>query len=749
MLVTKNISKIYRSGEIEFHALDGVSVNFRQEEFVSILGASGSGKTTLLNIIGGLDRYTDGDLIIDDVSTKEYVSSDWDAYRNHRVGFVFQSYNLISHQTALENVELALTLSGVSANERRERAKKALTDVGLEKFMNKRPSQLSGGQMQRVAIARAIVNNPDIILADEPTGALDSKTSVQIMELLKKIAKNKLVIMVTHNPELAKKYSTRIITLKDGKIIDDTKPFDGKETDVIKQKTKHSSLSLLTALRLSKNNLMTKRGRTLITAIAGSIGIIGIALILALSNGVNNYANQLIGTSTVASPITIQKTWTDTSTFSLVNTKTSGNQPVGDIIVENDLKNNIDINRQQSIRHNDTAGLKKYLDEHAKDSSEYIDSIVYGYGVVPKIFDKNESGEIITINPIDRPSVADLFGLSEFDISGASSAEVTEENFIKSSFKELTSETPYEIIKGKYPSAANELLLVLDQNGKMQLSTAFALNLVSRANLDDLINKINNGGELIFDDYAIDYDKIVGKKYQIEVSDDNMETLVVSGVAKAKKEGDLHDFMGYTYGLVNKIIAASHGQYDANSPESIAIYAKTEDDKKKVTDLLDAYNATAAEKIYYEDQLVAMVNGIKDLINMLSYVLIGFVAISLIVSSIMIGIITYISVLERTKEIGILRAIGASKRDVIRVFRAETIIEGFAAGLLGTVVSFILCLLINLAVSYFGKIDNITDFSIVQALILILISIILTVFAGAIPAKRASRKDPVEALRSE
>ena len=745
MLEVKNVSKIYRTSDVELKALDKVSVNLRRNEFVSILGPSGSGKTTLLNIIGGLDQYTSGDLVIDGVSTKDYYDRDWDTYRNHKVGFIFQSYNLISHQSILANVELALTLSGVSKSERTKRAKNALEKVGLKDHMNKLPRQLSGGQMQRVAIARALVNNPSIILADEPTGALDSKTSVQIMELLKEIAKDKLVVMVTHNPELAEKYSTRIINVKDGKIIGDTKPFDGKNEEKAEEKTKYTSMSLLTALSLSKNNLMTKRGRTLLTAIAGSIGIIGIALILALANGVNSYVSNIAGLGSVPSPITVDRTYMESDSFSVATVKTENINEDGDVVAEDNIKNDFTVQKQSSIRYNDTKSLKKYIEENSNEIEKATDSINYSYNVAVNVYDKDKNGNVIQINPVENSGLDSIF-------SGTSSGtEVKLSDFLVSSMKELNSTTPYEILSGSFPTEANELLLVVNTDKKFTLTEAYTLNLTDRTKLDSFVYNINHGGELVSGNVGFNYSNIIGKTYRVSLDgedyDDAYEVKVV-GVAKAKKSDDESGFIAYTHSLVEKIIETS-GVADIETPEKISFYAKTEDDKKKITAFLDKYNETATEKIKYQDATVEMINTIKTVVNMLSYVLIAFVAISLVVSSIMIGIITYISVLERTKEIGILRAIGASKKDVVRVFRAETIIEGLIAGVIGVGVAYLLCLAINAIVSLAAKIDNITQMNIFQALILILISVLLTVIAGSVPASRASRKDPVEALRTE
>lgn len=754
MLEIKNVSKIYHSDEVELRALDKVSLNLRRNEFVSILGPSGSGKTTLLNIIGGLDHYTKGDIIINGISTKDFSDQDWDAYRNHRVGFVFQNYNLIQHQTILANVEIALTLSGVSGAEKKRRATEALKKVGLKDHLQKRPSQLSGGQMQRVAIARALVNNPDIILADEPTGALDSKTSIQIMDLLKEIAKDKLIVMVTHNPDLANEYSTRIVNVKDGKIVSDTNPFDGKGEDISDSDQKHTSLSLATALQLSKNNLMTKRGRTFLTAIAGSIGIIGIALILALANGINRMAGEAMNGGSITPPITIDRIYTDGSSSSSLSTSTKekdNSTHDNTIVATDDFSTNFAVISQKEVKYNNTKALKSYLDSHWSEMKNYTESIYYDYGLKPTILDKNKNGEVIQVNPVIN---SDDSGLSTILNSDSSSPEITENKLIKSSFKEIRSNLPYKILSGRLPEKDDELLLVVNDKNELPLSVLYALNLKDHTELDDIIARLNAGEKPSFSDVTINFDDYIGKSYRASPDGSGNYSkgydLSIVGVAKVKNQNDESGYLGYTSGLTQKYIENSD-EFDVATPNTIGIIAKSNDDKDKVTAFLDKYNEQASDqdKVRYTDQAKATFETIKNIVNVLSYVLIGFVAISLVVSSIMIGIITYISVLERTKEIGILRAIGASKRDVIRVFRAETIIEGFIAGLLGAVTAWLLCLAVNAIVSALAHVENIADFSIIQALVLILISVALTVFAGSSPAMRASKKDPVEALRSE
>ena len=741
MLELKNISRIYRVDDVETKALDDVSASFRRSEFVSVLGPSGSGKTTLLNLIGGLDHYDDGDIIIDGVSTKDYSNRDWDAYRNHRIGFIFQNYNLINHQSVLDNVELALTLSGISGAKKRELAKEALERVGLGQHLNKRPSQLSGGQMQRVAIARAIVNNPDIILADEPTGALDSKTSIQIMDLLKEVAKDKLVIMVTHNPKLAKDYSSRIINVEDGKIVSDTKPYKGGKDDSIRKPERYTSLSLLTALKLSMNNSMTKRGRTILTTIAGSIGIIGIGIVLALANGAEQYADSILTDTSIASPITIERIYMDDSISSYGGVSGEKQWHEGTLLAIDDLSNNSAVTRQQRVRFNDTKTLKKYLDEHKEETDDYIDQISYDYDIKLDIYDGGRK-----VNPVEN---SDETGLASLFADETQSKEVTEGDLLKSGFKEVVSNKPFELLMGRLPEKPSELILVVNQDKELSLSTAYTLNLSKRTELDGAIGRLNKGEKYQFQNEVFEYSDIIGHKYQARFGDGTNEDLEVVGVATVKKSGDKSGYMGYTHDLAEKAVRHSNGEYNIDEPATISIYAKSEIDKDRVTALLDSFMSDTGVSVQYVDQMKAMVGGVKAAISVASSVLIAFVAISLIVSSIMIGIITYISVLERTKEIGILRAIGASKRDVVRVFTAETIIEGLVAGVIGVVMAALLCLAINPIIKSVADVDNLARVSLIQSLILIAISVGLTMLAGYSPAKRASRKDPVEALRSE
>ena len=799
MLELKNIKKSYRVGEVRQEVLKGIDIKFRNNEFTSILGSSGSGKTTLLNIIGGLDKYDSGELIIDGVSTKNYNDRDWDSYRNYRVGFIFQSYNLIMHQTILSNVEIALTLTGVSKQERKNKAIDALKKVGLGEHINKKPNQLSGGQMQRVAIARALVNDPEIILADEPTGALDSKTSVQIMDLLKGIASDKLVIMVTHNPELAKEYSTRIIELKDGKIIDDSNPCKDKENKVSERVIKKTSMSLLSALSLSFNNLLTKKGRTFLTAFAGSVGIIGIALVLALSNGVRNYIDDMQNDSSGNQAISVKNTRTETVKSSDVKINTEKKEKHDNQILANDdISSNLTLTQQQLIKKQDLKDLKTYIDNNKKELEKYSSNIKYSYNVDIQLYDENDNGDLVKINPNENADDVDASGL----------AAMLSTSIIKNAFAELKNENQYEIVNGHMPENKNEVVLVVNKEGEINLSTMYSLNF---ENKEDISKIMNDKDSIKLSDVKYDYNKIVGKKYKLinafdyyekqgnvwidKSSDPNYlkslyndaETLEVVGIIKVKDDSSLNGFLGYNHELLedyinkandsdivkeqldNKDINVFTGlpfdnvnsKYEDNmkvlgaasldDPYEISIYTKSPESKDGIKKFLDDYNDKASDdqKIEYVDDIEMLTSTLSSIVKVISYVMIAFVSISLVVAALMIGIITYISVLERTKEIGILRAIGASKKDVKRVFRAETIIEGLLAGTLGIVISFILSMGINGVVSLLAKIDNIMSLSIVHAISLIVLSVGLTVIAGLAPAGMAAKKDPVESLRTE
>ena len=802
MLELKNIKKSYTVGEVKQEVLKGIDIKFRNSEFTSILGSSGSGKTTLLNIIGGLDKYDSGDLIIDGVSTKEYLDRDWDSYRNYRVGFIFQSYNLIMHQSVLANVEIALTLTGVSKSERRKKAVDALTRVGLADHINKRPNQLSGGQMQRVAIARALVNDPEIILADEPTGALDSKTSVQIMDLLKEIAGDKLVIMVTHNPELAKEYSTRIIELKDGKIIDDSNPYNEKENKVSEKVIKKTSMSLASALSLSFNNLLTKKGRTILTAFAGSVGIIGIALVLALSNGVRNYIDDMQNDSSGIQAISIKNTRTEEAKSNDIKIgEKKKEKHDNQILVNDDISSNMMLSVQQLTKKQNLKDLKKYIDDNKDELLKYSSNIKYTYNVDIQLYDKSENGDLVKINPNQNADSVDATGLSA----------LLSTSIIKNAFAELKNSEQYEVVSGHMPEDKNEIVLVVNKDCEINLSNMYSLNFENKNDVSRIMNSSITGEKVELSSVKYDYNKIIGKKYKLINAHDYYEkagnawisrendtnylndlyndadTLEVVGIVKVKDDNSTNGFLGYSHELLEDYITKANNseivkeqnknkeinvftgtlfdnvstKYEDNlkvlgaasldEPYEISIYSKSRDSKENIKAFLDKYNKKASkdDKVEYVDDIEMLAGTLSSVVKIISYVMIAFVSISLIVAALMIGIITYISVLERTKEIGILRAIGASKKDVKRVFRAETIIEGLLAGTMGVVISYILSLGVNGIVSLLAKIDNIMNLSIVHALALIALSVALTVFAGLGPAGMAAKKDPVESLRNE
>ncbi len=853
MLEIKKITKVYDTDGFKQKALDKVSINFRKNEFASILGPSGSGKTTLLNIIGGLDRYDDGDLVINEVSTKKYKDSDWDTYRNHRVGFVFQSYNLITHQTILQNVELALTLSGVSKKERRKRAKEVLKSVGLEKHINKKPNQLSGGQMQRVAIARALINNPDILLADEPTGALDSETSTQIMDLLKKVAKEKLVIMVTHNPELAEKYSTRIIRVKDGKVIDDTNPYDGKDNtketeEIEKAKSKKTSMNLKTALSLSLNNLMTKKGRTILTAFAGSIGIIGIALILSLSNGLNSYIEKVEEDTLSLYPLTLEKTSMDSTSLmtSLMDAKKEKNHDK-DKVYSNNIMTSMLSSLAGGQTTNDLKSFKEYLESDKSNIKDYVSDIRYKYNLTLNIYKSNYEEEIVKVNP---STVFENLGLSNemntsFGLMGMSELNSWTE---LSDNKELV-EKQYDLLAGKMPEKYNEVVLLIDKNNEISDYALYSLGLLDQTELKNSMVKIIKGEEVEEKETQVySYEDIIGLTYKLVLNTDyyekegsiwvdksedetymkkilkDAEELKVVGVIKVNEDSEVtttgviaytKDLTDYTVNKINETKIAKEqlknkdinvftglefsdnatfdinsltkeqqkylaslskeeltkvistysenasstyetnieklGIVDLNEPQTIELYPKDFESKDEIVSIIDNYNSDKVdeEKLVYTDLVGVMMSSVTTIINAISYILMAFVSISLIVSSIMIAIITYISVIERTKEIGILRAIGASKKDVSRVFNAETFIEGLFAGVLGIVVTLILNIPINIIINNLTGINGLSKLPLFGAITLIIISILLTFIAGLIPSKIASKKDPVIALRSE
>lgn len=902
MLQIKNIKKHYVTGGLEQKALDDVSLNLRDNEFVAILGPSGSGKTTLLNIIGGLDRYDSGDLIINGISTKKYKDRDWDSYRNHTIGFVFQSYNLIPHQTVLSNVELALTISGISKSERRRRAKEALVKVGLGDQIHKKPNQMSGGQMQRVAIARALVNDPDILLADEPTGALDTETSIQVMELLKEVAKERLVVMVTHNPELAESYATRIVKLRDGKIKADSAPYeiDMEATEPPKHKNMgKSSMSVLTALSLSFNNLRTKKGRTFLIAFAGSIGIIGIALIQSLSTGVNNYISDIQKDTMTSYPISIEEQAIDLS--SMMN---FGNDEDGD--VDHDLNavysNTADLemvsSMTSSITKNNLTAFKKYLEDPDCELQKYVgqNGIAYSYDVKFDVMTYDKEGTLVNADGSTLRSTEN----NNDSLSATMSNNMTQHMSEGSNFDEILPGTGdklvsaavtdnYDMVYGEWPDSYDEVVLVLDKNNEITSTTLYELGILPSSQYKEIMKKISNGEEVKLDTSSISYEDICNQKlymipgcdkykknangYFDDISKDNAElealmqkgvTLKITGIIRPKDDAEtlsLTSAIGYTKALTDYLIDytdrsevvkaqkadpkinvlngmhfstndqatiiadtksylanlgvsekakmckemmqasygsqasgmmnkseqeladaldayladpkdevlmsiykeyISTGSYDDNldkfgvvsldAPSAINIYADSFEDKDSISDCIDDYNSTASEadQITYTDYIGLLMSSVTTIVNVISYVLIAFVSVSLVVSSIMIGIITYISVLERTKEIGILRSIGASKHNISQVFNAETFIIGLLSGLIGIGITLILILPINAIIhSIIDSNDVNAMLPISNAVILIVLSTILTLIGGLIPAKKAAKKDPVKALRTE
>ena len=997
MLELKGIKKDYPIGDGKVEALRGVDLSFRRSEFVSILGQSGCGKTTLLNIIGGLDGYTEGDLLINGVSTKEFKDKDWDTYRNHSVGFVFQSYNLIPHQTVLQNVEIALTLSGVSKAERRERAKKALEEVGLGDQLKKRPNEISGGQMQRVAIARALVNNPDIILADEPTGALDTETSVQVMEILKEISKDRLVIMVTHNPKLADKYSSRIIRMLDGKITDDSMPLSdeelkkereyGKKVASESKKLKKPSMSMRTSFMLSLKNLFTKKGRTTLTAFAGSIGIIGIALILAVSQGTTRYINDVQESALSAYPLTLEASSVEMSSLmaAFMNVSSGGEGHEKDAVYKKAALYDM-INAMNNIeeRENDLASFNKYLVEELgiedSDLKQAVNGVQYSYDLDLQIYTENVDGEVISSNleeviwnflmkymGIDMSAMSSMANMSPMASMSSSDTSLWQELLPGEKGSQVNDLllNQYELAYGQWPNDYDEIVLILDENNELDDITLYALGLLSEEDIDKLANAALKDAELEEKEVVSwSYDEIVNRDYKVILNADSYiydeETgfyidlreadtglrylydsamdLKVTGIIRPREDVDvaiLRGTIGYTSKLteylINKakesdiieaqmanpdidiisglpfdnatdiitddekeialkeyleeldtdakaeaylaiksipseefiqeqidatlavlsreeiettmaegmseqvgvsaseiseyfasmsdeditefftklmeeqikvqyaeqvsgqmsamspeelvaaltmemdtytreqsalyydnIIEFSQSTYEDNllamgyvdieSPAAINIYASSFENKDVIVEAIDTYNQGVDElqEIKYTDYFGIMMASITTIINAITYVLIAFVAISLIVSSIMIGVITLISVQERTKEIGILRAIGASKRDVSSMFNAETMIIGFASGVLGVVVTYLLCIPINAILHRVTGIGNLSAYlPVPAAIVLVIISVSLTLISGIIPSRSAAKKDPVIALRTE
>mgnify|MGYP000845925978 FL=1 len=920
MLQLKNIVKSYTVGELTQVALKGISLNFRENEFVSILGQSGSGKTTMLNIIGGLDRYDSGDLVINGVSTKKYRDADWDAYRNTSIGFVFQSYNLIPHQNVLSNVEMALTLSGVSRKERRKRAVEVLNKVGLQDHIHKKPNQLSGGQMQRVAIARALINNPDILLADEPTGALDTETSIQIMNLLKQIAEEKLVIMVTHNPELAKAYSTRIVNLKDGQITSDTNPFDVPEGSVDEKLTKNQkrvSMSFCTSLGLSFANLRTKIGRTILTSFAGSIGIIGIALILALSTGMNQYITRVQKETMTSYPITISSQTIDATSIMQLRGQMMGLSSQKET-KEDDDKVHADYQALKqsdavanNLIQNNLAEFKKYLDNPASEIHQYVgeNGIIYSYNVNFDVYAQNPNQQLINTNieldggngNSNRPR---MFNFANMGVNNQSAKNFSE-MVAGTNGQPISSVVTdsYDMVVGYWPTGYNEVVMVLNENNGIPVQSMYQLGFITKEQYTSAKNQLANKQD--GEDFTLSYEDMLQKTFYLVPSSDNYVKnengsysqiknpeydtdglmnksipLKVTGIIRPKedaKNATINTVVAYTNLLTNYVIdranesaivqaqkntpeinvlngvhfnattdeekiqdtkeyllnlsedekvnmyqlilyydgksqnqeinedsnsfdmnalsklsmnpqsgisgmlenylndspntttllaiyndyiggksleknLASFGAVSYESPSSISIYADSFENKDAIGKVIENYNNTVGEdsKISYTDYVALMTSSLTTIINGISYVLIAFVAVSLIVSSIMIGIITYISVMERTKEIGILRALGASKKNISQLFNAETFIIGIFSGIIGIGITLLLLIPINNVIQTVSKIEDLSAvLPLESAGILILISTIITVIGGLIPSRSAAKKDPVEALRTE
>ena len=959
MLQIKEIKKEYKTGDLVQTALNSVSLNLRDNEFVAILGPSGSGKTTLLNIIGGLDRYDSGDLIINNVSTKKYKDRDWDSYRNHTIGFVFQSYNLIPHQSVLANVELALTISGVSRAEKRRRAKEALEKVGLGDQLHKRPNQMSGGQMQRVAIARALVNDPDILLADEPTGALDTQTSIQVMDLLKEVAKDRLVVMVTHNPELAQEYATRIVQLRDGRIIGDSDPFelsDSEGEEAVHKNLGRASMSFFTALSLSFNNLWTKRGRTFLTAFAGSIGIIGIALILSLSNGVDSYIKNIEEDTLSEYPLMIDSSGMD---FSGLFAQMEQNSSGSDQGEESDVQvreRKVASGMFSGIKNNDLKALKAYFDENSQKIDSLTSAIEYTYSVTPQIYRLDPDKGYRQIHP---DQTLNSMGISA---GGFSNYMMSGDIFTALPEKDDLYKSQYEIKLGRWPEKYNELVLVLPRSGSISDTTLYSLGLKDAKELDEMIEKYSRGEnfeisspvetfkyedflgltfklvdisklyeydetygvyvdrsenrefmkKLVEDsepitvvgivkpaenarasmltfglcyhhdliEYTMDQaingeilkaqladpsvDVFTGKEFGAKKEEDDFDLSKIISIDESKMAGafsvnsnainidlsnlnfdlsemDLSDLSEIDYqGIaqeyaangeltpeqqkdlervgerireevqkqiaqatrsltnqlawqmrnaisfnpkvfeeaiqinfspeeLNELMMASmktNSSYEGNlrklnyasedTPSSVLIYPKDFESKGELTAMLDSYNKAAEEAgekdrvITYTDYVATLMSSVTTIVNTISYVLVAFVAISLVVSSIMIGIITYISVLERTKEIGILRAIGASKRNVAQVFNAETFIVGLLAGALGVAIAALILIPGNALIHSLTGNPNVSAvLPLAAAAALVVISVILTLIGGLIPSRKAAKKDPVTALRTE
>ena len=780
MLKLVSVHKDYHVGDTVTQALTDINLEFRTNEFVSVLGQSGCGKTTLLNLIGGLDHYTSGDLFINGQSTKEFKDNDWDSYRNSTIGFVFQSYNLIPHLSVLDNVEIALTLSGVPAAERMARAKKVLIEVGLKDQMHKRPNQLSGGQAQRVAIARALVNDPKIVLADEPTGAIDSKTSIQIMELIKKISKDRLVIMVTHNEELANAYSDRIIRLLDGQVIEDSEPYKNRSIEtIVEEKQKKTSMSYRTALKSSFKNLISKKARTIITAIAGSIGIIGIALVLAISNGMTSYVNEMQSDTLAGFPISINQSVSATSAM-LSEPRTRMSEVTGSLININDFPTDetiVSYDSSADTTNHTNLITDEYLAYVAATDPTLYNSISYSRAVALNLIAETENGG---------------YRLVETSTTSGGMAQY----FAPSYFNEMPNsrtfiESQYDLLGtgSKYPETAQEIVLVVDKQNRVDVSllAEFGITVQDEYTFDDLLGLAftiipNN-------DYYVSNGSIYspGTDYETMSQSPDAITITIVGILRVKETSSselLTTGIGYTTMLtdlilenaaesdivlaqaasptINVLTGTSFNTYTTyesimkklggdSTPTGIQIYPVSFDTKEIIKTYLDAYNAPLAEvdKVLYTDLAETISGTISSLINTITVILAAFAAISLLVSSIMIGIITYVSVVERTKEIGIMRAIGARKKDISRIFNAETIIIGFTAGVFGILMTLLINIPLNLVIQKLIGVANFSALPIYSAVVLIVISVGLTFIAGLIPSKIAAKKDPVVALRTE
>jgi len=767
MLELKNIKKDYYVAGLASTALNKVNLTFKENEFVAILGASGSGKTTLLNLIGGLDHYTEGDLLVDGKSTKNFKDWEWDAYRNSTIGFVFQTYNLIPHLSVLDNVEMALRLSGVSAKERKSRAIKVLTDVGLIDHLYKRPNQLSGGQMQRVSIARALVNNPKVLLADEPTGALDTKTSTQIMELIKEISKDRLVIMVTHNSEIANAYSDRIITLVDGLVVEDTNPTPvqtlTKTSRLINKKT---SMSFLTAIKTSFKNLLTKRGRTIITSFAGSIGIIGIALVLSISTGMTSYTNALQSDSLAGFPITIasQISTTRFNGPEFIVNETEGEFPSENTIITYDRTAN-------TVTH------KNILDQnfltYLQDMDDVLyNSISYSRAMQLNIVGQNSNDEYIKISTATT---------SSFFSSSSDFAEVPDSSeFIASQ---------YDLLMGAFPTTANDLVLIVDSYNRISINLLenLGINISETYVFEDFIGMefkavpnntyyIENAGVFVgSSDYQALYQapesvslEIVGVLrvnkdasseilptgigYTTHLTDALLENALVSEVVEAQRLSPTIDVLtGANFNMVATYDNAIKKLGGVTTPSSVQIYPVSFDSKDAIKKYLDLYNVGKTQElsIVYSDLAEQISSTISSLINTITIILAGFAGISLVVSSVMIGIITYVSVVERTKEIGIMRSLGARKKDISRIFNAEALLIGLTSGIIGVILAYVINIPLSLVINNLIGVANFSNLLIYHAFLLIVLSTVLTLVAGLVPSRIASKKDPVIALRTE